>query len=197
MGGQYRAKENGRKYVDKTSEMADYATFLMLNMPERWNDLLTNQVALTAQRIETCVQKANAVYIPDYKRERAGFIKGLKEKNELLYEALRLFDDLHCKFDRLMRHVDLTYSEKKRLKKIVEDLIEESKKSDEEVPEIRLISRMGDVEYKSAGGSKVYKLKLTSKQKDHFLKLMYESRELIAKRAEYDNYQIKSASKEE
>ena len=33
MSVQYKPRDNGRDYVDRTEEFANYATFLMLNMP--------------------------------------------------------------------------------------------------------------------------------------------------------------------
>lgn len=55
MSVQYKSRDNGRDYVDRTEEFANYSTFLMLNMPEEWKELLTVPVAKAAQNIETCI----------------------------------------------------------------------------------------------------------------------------------------------
>ncbi|MBR0342304.1 MAG: hypothetical protein IJH64_08690 [Oscillospiraceae bacterium] len=190
MGGLYQSRENERDYVDKTEALVSYTTFQMLNMPEKWKDILTTPLLRTAFAIETCVEKANAIYMPK-SSEREKLIRSLKERRNLLYEALRLYRDYDAKLERLMGQIDLMQSEKERLKRIMVSLIEEAKRSDEEVPEIRLISRMNDVEYRSTSGSHIYRLKLTAKQKDHLLKLESESKKAIRNRIEKDNYMLK------
>ena len=191
MSVQYKPRDNGRDYVDRTEEFANYATFLMLNMPEEWKELLTVPVAKAAQNIETCVEEANAVFIHD-PSQREIFIQDVRQRRELLHRALRGFRDFDRKLDRVLDQIDLMQSEKERLKKIMISLIEDAKKSDEDITEIRLVSRMGDVEYRSAGGGRVYRLKLTQKQKDHLLKLESEARKAIKNRIEKDSKQLKA-----
>lgn len=190
MGGLYQSRENIQDYVDRTEALVSYTTFQMLNMPENWKDFLAAPLLRTAFAIETCVEKANAIYMPD-SSQREKLIRSLKERRNLLYEALRLYRDYDRKIERIYSQIDLMQSEKERLKKIMISLINEAKKSDEDVPEIRLVSRMNDVEYRSSSGSHIYRLKLTAKQKDHLLKLESESKAAIRKRIEKDNYMLK------
>ena len=192
MGGLYKPRTNEIAYVSKTEEFTTYTTFLMLNMPEEWKEFLTTPVTHTAFNIETCVEKANAVYIPKPDNEPERFVKAIRERTAFLYDALRLFRDFDQKMERLLGQIDLLQSEKRRLKNIVLSLIEDAKRSDEEVPEIKIITRCNDFEYKSANGSHVFRLKLTSKQKDHLLKLEHEAKTAIKNRIEKDNYMLSS-----
>lgn len=192
MGGLYKPRKNTIEYVTKTEELVKYTIHLMMNLPNEWRDFLTTPVAEAVLAIENSVEKANAVYIqkPGTRAELPKYYAALRERRNYLYEALRGFRVFDKRMEHLLGHLDLVQSEKKRLKNIVISLIEEARRSDKEIPEIRVIARASDFAYTAANGSHVYRLKLTSRQKDHMLKLEYGAYEAIYKQVKAENNRI-------
>jgi hypothetical protein len=91
MGGLYKPRTNEIAYVNKTEEFTTYTTFLMLNMPADWKEFLTTPVIRTAFNIETCVEKANAVFIPKPDTDPERFVRAIRERTGFLYESPQAF----------------------------------------------------------------------------------------------------------
>lgn len=163
-----------------------------MRLPDRWNDFLLRPLILKAQEIESMVVRANAIYINEKVQGSAAAIEAYAERIHQLQQALRVFKDYDMSFDHLVNYVDITGAEKRRLKNVLLEIIQEEKRLNPDVKdvEIRVISRAKDMEYRSAAGDKVFTLKLTAKNKDHWLDVEAEARTLITERIENDKKAI-------
>ena len=163
-----------------------------LRLPSQW-EYLTKPLLDISFKIEFLVMSANRVYINPEKQERSELIKAYKERDELLQDALRCFDPFDTSFSRLMDYIDITGNEKRRLRNIFLSIIDQERKRNPEVKEIKIkvISRQDEFEYRSLVGEKKFKLRMTPKQKNNWLKSESSAIEEIQKRILSDKEAIK------
>lgn len=193
MGKQYKKQEpTGREYVDKTKEFAGITTYRCSVLPKRW-EMLTMPLVEHANKAEDLVVMANKVYISPKNQSVEDLIEAYKARRTYLTEALRVFAAYDIKFERLVRHINIRGTEKRRLKNVLLSVIEAEQAKDPSLQkiEINVISRMDEMQYESAYGDVKLKLKLTPKNKKYWLAAENEAIELIKKRIEADNYALK------
>ena len=200
MSQYYKPKnETGREYVLKTKEFNAYVLHIMMNMPEQWKEFLTVPVFQASDEIESLVIQANRIYIPN--KDGPAKADAVKERLSYLYQALRMFSVFDEKYDRLMLNLDLEGSEKARLKNIMIGILNAEKEKDpngklaKDGIEIRFVSRITDMEFRSAHGSESLKLKFTAKQNDRLLSLETQAMSGIRKRIASDNKIISELTK--
>lgn len=195
MSQKYKPKDNkptGREYVDYTTEFCNRTTFYCMRLPRRWNEILLQPMLREAQAIESLVTQANKVYVNEYHLAPEAAIRAYQERDRLLHEALRHIDAFNAAFDRMTGYIELGSAEKNRLKKIVLSLIRDAKQEDPDLKklEIKVVSRMDDVQYESMFGNQYYKLKLTRKDKDRWLQCELAAIQYITDRLDKDKRSI-------
>ena len=189
MSEKYKKREpTGREFVDTTIQFRDLTVFHCMKLPERWMPTLLVPLLDASAKIESQVIEANRIYISDKNQTAEQLRVAYEERIRMLSEALRTFKAFDQSFERMMRMIDIQGSEKRRLKNIVLSIIDKAKEDDEELKEleIKVVSRLTDMEYRSVAGKKTFRLSLTSKGKDRWIATEAEAIDLIKKRIESD-----------
>lgn len=190
MAQKYKKKEpTGREYVDATKEFCSLIIFHCTRLPERWYDVFLKPLIEQAQKIEELVVCANRVYINPEKMDSEMLVQAYKERDQMLYEVIRMFAAYDISFNRLMSQIDIAGAEKRRLKNILLHIIREEQEKNPDISkiEIKVVSRISDMEFTSTFGNKCMKLKLTRKSRDQWIKREQEPLEYIRKRIADDN----------
>lgn len=184
----------GREYVDKTTKFCGYTIFQCSRFPQHWDSLYLAPIMLLANDIESQVRQANKVWMGTKEKplSKEDGIAALQERCEYLKKAIGLFADFDIKFDRLMSAIDIAGSERRRLTNILYNIIDEEKAKNPELDNIRIDvhAKLNEVCYTSAVGEQRLKLRLTAKQRDHWLKLESEAKTLITGRLQTDKKAI-------
>ena len=187
----------GREYVDYTTKFCSTTIFYCLKLPERWENTILKPLIETAQQIEGIVVAANKIYINEKTMEREPLLVAYSERINELQKTIRLFSVFDIAFDRMMSYIDVAATEKKRLKNILLDIIQEVQNQDPNVKdiEIRVVSRSTDMEYVSMAGIKNMRLKLTRKGKDVWISAESDAIKYIRQRIEADKRAVNRLQK--
>lgn len=189
--------KTGREYVDATRKFAAITLERCMRLPDKWNEYLLRPLILKTQEIEGLVIRANAIYINEKNQNADIAIEAYEQRIHMLQQALRVFKDYDTSFEHLMNYVDIAGAEKRRLKNLLLEIIKEEKEKNPETKEIEIhvISRPKDMEYQSTGAVKTFTLKLTAKNKDHWIDVEADARTLVAERIENDKKAINRLKK--
>lgn len=140
MAQKYKKKEpTGREYVDAAKEFCSLTIFHCTRLPERWYDVFLKPLIEQAQKIEELVVCANRVYINPEKMDSEMLVQAYKERDQMLYEAIRMFAAYDISFNRLMSQIDIAGAEKRRLKNILLHIIREEQEKNPDISKIEII----------------------------------------------------------
>ena len=190
-------KATGREYVDYATKFTSLTILNCQKLPEKWDDYLLSPLVNTAKEIEDIVVAANRIYINEGNMAPDALVAAYSERIQELQKALRLFSVFDVSFDRLCSYVDISFSEKTRLKNLLIGIIHDAQQEDDKLKqlEIKVVSRGSDMEYISVGGKRCLRLMLTSKGKDLWLKAEREAEQYIRNRLDADKKAVNRLQK--
>lgn len=178
----------GREYVDSTTAFCGATMHYCLRLPQQWENTVTKPLIDTAQEIAKIVVAANRIYISEGNMEKDELVAGYQERIQELGKALRLFSVFDAAFDSMMSFIDISCTEKQRLKDVLLKIIQEEQKNNPQVKDItiQVVSRGNDMTYKSAFGNASFRLKLTAKNRSAWLKAEKQAESYIKSRVAAD-----------
>lgn len=197
MGKQYKPKaKTGDEYVEATKRLHQYTALVISRMPPELKAYTLDPLYQSSRAILQNVIMANAVYVSN--KDPRQMVRALEERDAYLIKALRLFNVLHADLDNLMGCVNLLKAERVRFKNILEQLILENgyllegrQETADSVLTINVRGRVTEIEYVAMNGSsRTLRLGLTSRNRDHWLMLCAQARELISRRVTTDRAMI-------
>ena len=190
MGKYYRPpKTTGNEYVQKSEEFLSYVVLKMSQMPPRLEQTTTKYVAEAARSFANEVRQANAIYIPAKDKEPGKFREAICKRQTHLYRAIQYAKVFDAEFDRMMMQIDLAESEAKRIRGIIQRIVEENNEAVEALLpiELKTIQRWGGIQY-TAGNKTTYDtIHLTTQQRDRILMLEKNALDAIDIRLKKDN----------
>lgn len=195
MSQKYEKKENpstGREYVDDAIALANITTFNCMHLPRDWAYAILNPLIDSANKIENLVVTANKIYINEQNRTPEQSISAYQERVGMLYNALREIGEFEVRFDRLTSYISIEQAERKRLRRIVMEIIGEARQKDPDLKtlEIKVVSRTKDMMYTSAFGEARTQLRFNSRMKDRWIAACAKAKSSILGRIERDNKAI-------
>lgn len=200
MSKKYKPKEEtGREYVDHAKEFCSRTIFYCMKLPERWKEVLLLPMIQTAEDIELKVVEANKIYINASNMKEEALIQAYQERIRLLHEALREFAQFDVLFERMMSFVNVSLSEKKRLKNILLNIIKEEQEKNPALKNlnIRIIDSLSEMRYVSVSGERAQKLSLSRKNRDVWLKSEQDALDWIKRRLASDKRIMESLQKKQ
>ena len=184
-------KTTGMEYVLAVEDLVDITISRCGKLPKEWKDYSLDPLVEAANRMDDIVNRANGVYVNPKSQSGEELIEALEQRIVLLQECMKEFSVFDRNFDKLMRRVDFSNSEKVRLKNLLLQAIKEA--SEETKKEIVLEGRFGenDFSYISANGSHSVKLMLTHHNVDHWLDVRHRAEKRVAEKLNRDRDYLK------
>ena len=189
-------EKNGNAFVEEIKNFTDWTVFYAGKLPKRWKWTILMPLIQKAMEIEDHVIAGNSIYV-NMKESDEEIIRALESRVEEFQKAYRIFNEYDRAFERMMRNTDLIKDEYQRIREILWRIIRREMENDPEVShiDIKVNAGFNDMTYTSLNGKQMHHYGLTSKNKEHWIDVELNAKELLRERIEKDRAIIASIRK--